>query len=121
MRYKVHPKIIDSIVNIYKEDKTKIKVGDTEIEMEITSGIRQGCTGSTVLFKLITYLIMEKLEEHNFGFINEKLKIGILFFADDGLLMAHSTEEAKNGLKTIIEISNEYGLTIYILLPTVDA
>ena len=54
MKYKVHPKIITAISNIYTDDKTIIKFGSVETEIKITSGIRRGCTGSTILFKLIT-------------------------------------------------------------------
>ena len=36
-----------------------IEMDERSIEMEVESGIRQGCTASTVLFKLITYRIIE--------------------------------------------------------------
>ena len=55
-------KIIDFIVRIYREDSTKIRLEkNKEIEIEVTSGIRPGCTASTVLFKLITYKIIEEM------------------------------------------------------------
>ena len=58
---RIDSKIIDFIVRIYREDSTKIQLEkNKEIEIEVTiSGIRQGCTASTVLFKLITYKIIE--------------------------------------------------------------
>lgn len=62
MHYKVHPKIIEIIVNIYCGDKTKVMMGHTENEMGITCGIRQGCTGSAILFELVTYMIINRLE-----------------------------------------------------------
>ena len=52
---RIDSKIIDFTVRIYREDNTKIQLEkNKEIEIEVTSGIRQGCTASTVLFKLIT-------------------------------------------------------------------
>ena len=46
------------------EDSTKIQLEkNKEIEIELTSGIRQGCTASTVLFKLITYNIIEEMKK----------------------------------------------------------
>ena len=56
--------IIDLIVRIYMEDNTKIQLEkNKEIEIEVTSGIRQGCTASTVLLKLITYKIIEEIRK----------------------------------------------------------
>lgn len=60
MHFKIHPKIITAITNIYTNDKTMVRMGELEKEINIQSGIRQGCTGSTVLFKFVTYLIMDE-------------------------------------------------------------
>ena len=60
MRYKIHLHIID--VQIYSKDVTNIffdKIQQTQIE--ISSGIRQRCNGSTILFILITHFIIEKI------------------------------------------------------------
>ena len=68
------------------EDSTKIQLEkNKEIEKEVvTSGIRQGCTASTVLFKLITYKIIEEMRKTE-GIKILGLKIACLFYADDGL------------------------------------
>ena len=50
IHYKVHYKIIEVVANIYKDDYTEIQFGDIRKKIEITTGIRQGCTGSTILF-----------------------------------------------------------------------
>ena len=43
-------KIIDFIKRIYKEDSIKIQLEkNKDIEIEVTSGIRQGCRASTVI------------------------------------------------------------------------
>ena len=90
MHYKIHPKIITTIVNVYTEDSTTIKIGTTETNINIQNGIRQGCTGSTLLVKLITYLIIEELERNGTGFVNYLLNIKALYYADDALLLAHT-------------------------------
>ena len=61
IKFHVHPQIIDIIAKLYTGDKTYLKLNE-EIrkEIEITSGIKQGCTISTTLFKLVTYLIIKK-------------------------------------------------------------
>ena len=51
--YKIHYKIIDAIANIYRNDYTEVQFGEIRREIEITSGIREGCTGSTILFKIV--------------------------------------------------------------------
>ena len=48
MHHRVHPKIIDTIVNIYRNDHTDVHIGDIKKNIKITSGIRQGCTGSAM-------------------------------------------------------------------------
>ena len=46
------------------EDSIKIQLEkNEEIEIEVTSGIRQGCTASTALFKLITYKVIEEMRK----------------------------------------------------------
>ena len=112
MKHRVHPTIIDAIANIYTEDGTYIKINDKDIEMATTSGIKQGCTGSTVLFKIITYLIINELETKGCGFKNLFFVIHILFFADDGLILSQSIEDAENDIQTVIEISRSCGLEI---------
>ena len=81
---RIDSKIIDFIVRIYREDSTKIQLEkNKEIEIEVTSGIRQGCTASTVLFKLITYKIIEKKMRKTEGIKILGPKITCHFYADD--------------------------------------
>ena len=81
--------------------------------MKIENRIKQGCNGSTLLFLLVTYEIIRRLEEMNIGFKNEKFTIPILYYADDGLLLSQTIEEAKENIKLIQEIAKEYGLNIH--------
>ena len=55
IHYEVHYKINEIIANIYKEDYAEIHFGDIRKKKKITTGTRQGCTGSTILFKIVTY------------------------------------------------------------------
>ena len=50
IHYTIHYKITDAIANIYRNDYTEVQFGEIRREIEIKSGIRQGCTGSTILF-----------------------------------------------------------------------
>ena len=110
--YKIHPNIIDRIAKIYNGDFTNIKIGEEEIKLEITSGIKQGCPLSTTLFKIITYIILTELEEKGKGLVLDDLLLLALFFADDSLLLADSVENARHNLKILINASEKFGLKV---------
>lgn len=113
IHYKIDSKIIECVKEIYSKDKTRIRVNDNkEIDMEITNGIKQGCTRSTTLFKLITYMILEKLQRNGGGYSDSQVRLNTLFFADDGLQMSTSREEAENNIKDLIEASESCGLEL---------
>lgn len=112
--YKVHPKIINIVANIYKGDRTFVKLEERNTEIPITSGIRQGCTGSTTLFKMITYRIMQSLDKLNKGYRDTHFKISSLFFADDGLILATSVQDAEVMIDTLINSAEHCGLSINI-------
>ena len=62
--YQLHPNLIEVIVDLYTGDTTNIVLDkDKHSEMNVSSGIRQGCTASTTLFKLLTYKIIERLKD----------------------------------------------------------
>ena len=83
-------------------------------KIDVASGIRQDCTISSVLFKLITYMIMNELDQKGHGYKDENLfALKSLFFADDALLLSHSLEEARENLEIITDTSKKFGLEIY--------
>ena len=113
MQYKIDSKIVDIIASIYTGDSTELYMNnEMETEIEITSGIRQGCNGSTVLFLMITYIIIEKLQEENIGYKDDIFNIAALFFADDGLILTQSIEEATRGIRILKDIGETCGLDI---------
>ena len=112
IKYKIHPNIIDIVSKVYKDDFTKIEIGDLEENIDITSGIKQGCTGSTTLFKLITYEIIKELERNGESLEIDENNLNSLFFADDSLTMADTIEKARKNLKILTKISESFGLKI---------
>ena len=80
--------------------------------MDINSGIKQGCTASTTLFKIVTFKIMNSVELRGIEYEIEGQKITTLFFADDSLAMARTLEAAKKNLRIIEEESRKYGLEL---------
>ena len=62
IRYKVNPKIIDLIVQLYEKDETTLNLGKMKETIEVTCGIRHGCSISTLLFKMVSFCIIEDLQ-----------------------------------------------------------
>ena len=112
-KHKIHPKAIDLIINVYNNEKTNLIKNDEIIdEIEITSGIKQDCNGSRVLSLLITYLIIDELNKLKIGLKTKQLKLNNLFFADDGILMAETREEAEIIINKLQQIGQKCGLQI---------
>ena len=86
--------------------------GEPQLNIEVTNGIRQGCNGSTMLFTLITYQIIETLQTQIRGFRNGKFNIPAIFYADDGLLLAHTYKDAKESIRKLTDIAKLFGLEI---------
>ena len=85
---KIDTSVISTIVNIYSGDKTHLKLDNSEIgTIDISSGIRQGCNGSALLFVLITYKIIEEMKRTGIGFRDERIYVPSLFYMDDGLII----------------------------------
>ena len=77
---------------MYEGDKTTIHLGKQKKTIEVTSGIRQGCSISILLFKMVTFTIIEQLNKKV-----EAYKIGAyednsLWLADNAVLIANSEE-----------------------------
>ena len=112
IEYKIHPYIIDTVANLYQDDYTTINIGEKEKRINISSGIKQGCTGSTTFFKLITYMIMSRLEKDGKGVQIDNLNIHSLFYADDSLTLSSSIKNAQHNIKIMKEVSKTFGLEI---------
>ena len=113
--YKIDCQIIDIVAEIYKNDLTKIKLGEgSEIDFEITNGIRQGCNLSPTIFKMITYRIIEEVQFKCKGFNYDDLKINCIFYADDGIIFEESIEETRKTISYFTQESKKYGLEINV-------
>merc|ERR1711942_339734 len=80
-------------------------------KVEVTGGIRQGCCISTLLFKLVTFRIIEDLKKKT------RYKIGkfddnSIWLADDATLVAEDLEILRELLDCLSASGGEYGLQI---------
>ena len=113
MKYKCDPNIVESFSELYRNDKTQVYINNELIsEVEITSGIRQGCTGSPLLFVVVLNHIISKLLNCGKGFRNDYISIPCLFFADDGLLLAENLIQARSIINLTMKTASELGLKI---------
>ena len=112
IKYRINPEVIDLVAKIYESDTTSIKMAGREDEISVSSGIRQGCTGSTAFFKLVTYEIIRKLQEMGEKYIIDNIDMNSIFFADDSIMFAKTIKTARKNLKIVSEVSKEFGLTI---------
>ena len=104
--------MIDLVAKVYENDSTWIEMAGIIEEIKISSGIRQGCTASTIFFKLVTYEIIRRLEEEGDDFIIDEISMNSIFFADDSILLAKTLEAARRNLKIVAEVSRAFGLEI---------
>ena len=78
----------------------------------MTCGIRQGCSISTLLFKMVTFTIIEDLEEKGRKYEIDKYKGNSLWIADDATLIAGSKEDMEYNINILRDSALEYGLEI---------
>ena len=109
--FKINPQIIDIIVQMYQDDNTVIKLGNMKEKVEVTGGIRQGCCISTLLFKMVTFKIIDELRS------KKKYKVGkfndnSLWLADDATLIADSMDTLRELLNCLSTAGAKYGLEI---------
>merc|ERR1712033_141087 len=109
--YKINPKIIELIVQMYKHDHTIINLGNMQQKIEVTGGIRQGCCISTLLFKMVTFKIIDKLRNEKL-FKMRKFNENSIWLADDATLIADSLKTLKELLECLSRAGGEYGLQI---------
>ena len=109
--FNINPVIIELIVQMYKEDCTIIKLGRMNKKVEVTSGIRQGCSISTLLFKLVTFRIIDKLREKRMYRIR-KFCDNSLWLADDATIIADSMENMIDILDCLNTEGGVFGLEI---------
>ena len=105
--------IIDVIAIIYSKNKTQLYFNSIhQDDINITSGIRQGCNGSSNLFLLVTYIIIERMYSCLNGINTNICKLVALFFADDGMILMQTLQEAEKSIQILSDIANDCGLSI---------
>ena len=97
---------------MYEGDKTTIHLGKLKKTIEVTSGIRQGCSISTLLFKMVTFTIIEKLDETVEAYKIGAYKGNSLWLADDAVLIANNEKTLLKAFKVLEEEGKKNGLEL---------
>ena len=113
IKYRCDPLIIDVICQLYENDCTSVYFDNKLVgDIEVSSGIRQGCTGSPILFVMVLNFIIDRFERERIGFRSGEIRVPCLFFADDGLLIAQSAYDMGRMIGVLEHGANEVGLKI---------
>ena len=96
---------------MYEKDETTINLGKMKETIEVTCGIRQGCSISTLLFKMVTFCIIEELWKKEKYSVRE-YKGNSLWLADNATLIANSKKRVKEIIQALIIIGGKYGLNL---------
>ena len=111
MKYKCDHQLIDIIAGLYNGDTTNLYINSSEIgRVEVKSGIRQGCTGSPWLFVMVLNQLIDRIVQSRIGFKNDGFYIPMLFYADDGLLLASSIEDMERMLRMVTMAADDIGM-----------
>ena len=112
-RCKCDPLVINVIANLYKGDTTEVYMKNQKLfEIEATSGIRQGCTLSPLLFVIVVNEVIRSLQQSKLGFRNKEVYIPALFYADDGLILSNDRDEMEKMMTLMRTVVGKCGLLI---------
>ena len=130
-KYGVPPSLVTIIRSLHDGMKAEVTVdGAITPEIEVTNGLRQGCTIAPTLFNLYFNLVMGQWRTrcHSFGtevhykcggkLVGERTRrplkttVTELQFADDAALVCSSREGVERSARVLDQVASEWGLTL---------
>jgi len=96
---------------MYKKAKTTIQIWKLKETIEVTCGIRQGCSIYTLLFKMVTFTIIEDLRKkadlYNIGDYKDNL-----WLANDATIIARDVQSLEKVMDVLESAGKENGLEL---------
>ena len=90
------------IRNIYEKTESCVLVGDEKTEyFEVEVGVQQGCILSPTLFSIYINSMAKEINQSRIGIEVLGMKVAILLYADDIVLIAGSAGELQRGMRII--------------------
>ena len=130
-KYEVPPSLLNIIRSLHDGMKAEITVdGAITPEIEVTNGLRQGCTIAPTLFNLYFNLVMGQwyTKRHSFGtevhykcggkLVGERTRrplkntVTKLQFADDAALVCSSRKGVERSARVLDQVAPKRGLTL---------
>ena len=96
---------------LYRGVECEVRVGEVLSDpLEVTTGLRQGCVLSPLLFSLYINGMVEKLREAKVSARCGEEQVPALLFADNMVILAEGEEELRRGLGVLEERCIECGV-----------
>ena len=90
--------------NMYEDTKSCVLLGKERTDFfDVSMGVKQGCTLSPILFSIFINTLAKEIEESGIGVVINGIKVAILLYADDIVIIASSEDELKQGLRIVTD------------------
>ena len=100
--YGITGNFLNIILNLYKNDKTCIKINEKMSQtIKTQKGVRQGCVLSALLFNIFMSDLPKKLNLENSVSIGENVQLNCIMWADDIIILSDSVEGLNDKLKSL--------------------
>ena len=98
---------------LYRGVECKVRFEEYLSEaFEVTTGLRQGCVLSPLLFSLYINGAVEKLRAAKVGIMCREELVPALLFADDMVIFAEGEDELRGSLGVLGEWCREWGMKV---------
>ena len=109
--------LLSLVENIYEKTKCAVKGGGNKTTQffAFTKGVRQGCPLSPLLFNLYINDIVKTVDDSQKTSIylgNSNVKINVLLYADDIVILAESENDLQSGLDGLSQFCDLWKLSI---------
>ena len=113
VEYGCYADLVDIVARLYTGDTTEVFCAGEKIgASEVMTGIRQGCTGSPLLFLMVINIVIREMCATGMGNRDEYFYVPTIFYADDGLILSRSRGEGIQMMGKLREAAARCGLEI---------
>ena len=99
---KIDGKLYNSNKNIYSSTVSTIRINNKLTDwFDCATGVKLGCNLSPTLFAIFANDLVKEVNDLDIGMKVEELKLSILMYADDIVLMSDSEEKLQTMLDTV--------------------
>lgn len=111
-RMGVHPTIVSALQSLNATAISRVAVAETQVELSIQRGVRQGDSFSPRLFTAALEDALNRIPWNDRGVSINGSRLAYLAFADDVCLISHSTQELQSLLEDLDKACSQVGLKI---------